>query len=513
MSSTLHHRGEHGFGTVRGFEHHAEDKYVPRAMWTQTEGSVLKQPEFNVEAYCAEGRQADAQKKFMHQHVRSVLDLQMQEKAGRSSGDAAEKQELMRATGIDMSRKIREDNMEKEGVHSIKKAFRAGLDEQMGQNARRSHENRLTEAYEAAEIKMRTTQQLCAELSEGNKKKDAAKKDMQDQLAIVANRNQQQRAEKEFELSQTRHALKSQMQQDLGCWEASLTRVNAAAKQQELNYAHYANNAGKVEGERRAVEDRRLDRQEKHHQMRTDLHYAQREMARARQQHRVVQDLEHQVSQKARQRDTKVIQEDFERSQVNEATRLAMEADLMRFHNKRTEELDHQAALIAQMKDNQKRKKEDTGDLGHSRRPANLKIMDVTPGLLSISETWASGSSSQQAHPSDHTQRMDASKYLSKPGGRAEERQPWMEVDIAKSHGPGGLVGVWGGDGPTRSKLMATGGAQKSKPSLHKSLELANREKQWSGNWYDGLSPADVKAGRQAASKRKDAMVADRTTA
>merc|ERR1719394_2138810 len=127
--------------------------------------------------------------------------------------------------------------MEKEGVNNVKKVFRAGLDEQLAQNARRAHENRLTEAYEAAEIKLRTTQQLCQELSEGNRRKEALKKDVAEQLREADAKKQQQRAEKEFELSHVRQSIRNQLKQDIGCWEASLQRISAAAQQQEANYA------------------------------------------------------------------------------------------------------------------------------------------------------------------------------------------------------------------------------------------------------------------------------------
>jgi len=199
-----------------------------------------------------------------------------------------------------------------------------------------------------------------------------------------------------------------------------------------------------------------------------------------------------------------VIQQDFERQQVCHATRMAMESDLMRMHKKRAEELDNQAALIAQMHDNQKRKADDNGPTTHARRPANMKVMDVSPSLLGVAETWRTGMPIS-GDPDDLMQRMDASRHLQKPGGRAEEVKP--HVDIVKSHGPGGLVGIWGGDGPTKSKLMSTGGPARM---LAKSLEQANKEKQWAGNWYDGLSPADLKAGKQAAARRREASTADK---
>merc|ERR1712032_732110 len=163
-----------------------------------------------------------------------------------------------------------------------------------------------------------------------------------------------------------------------------------------------------------------------------DLHFARRDIGRARQQQRVVQELEQQVAQKERQKGMKRFQQDLERQQVLQATRTAMESDFIQLHKKRAEELDHQAALIVQMYDNQQRRADDNGSIIHSRRAPAMKVMDVTPGLLSIADARRSGQASQQSVPADHMQRMDASRYLQKPCGKAEEVKPW--VDEVKAH-------------------------------------------------------------------------------
>lgn len=501
FKETLHHRGEGMTGTVRGFEGSGEALYVPKASWTESVGSPMKhQLNFDAEKFCADSRVNEQQRDLLKHHVRSHLDRQLQDKTFAKKSVEEEKKELLLAANTDVARKLREDSLEKVGLRNVNKAFREGLDEQAAENAKKVQEHRMWEAYDAAEIKLRTTQQLCQELMEASRRKEAQKRDYAETLKELESRKLLQRADRNMELQEVRRTMREQMGQEEFRLLAQQERIKAAAEHQEVNYRHFAETAARVEPEKRAREERRVERDEKHHMMRTDMYYAQRELARERQQQRVKQVLDDQVEANARKHATVQVQLDHERQAVNDSTRISMEAELAKSSRKRAEEMEHQAALVAQMHESQQRKK---GEEGHHRRAPALKIMDVTPGLLSIAESWRSGASPKPSD-ADLTQRMDAARHLSKPCGRPEEK-PW--VDITKSHGIGGVVGIFGGDGPTRSKLMASGGPGRL---LAKSSDLAARDKQWAGNWYDSLSPADIKAGQQVAAKRREAAVADK---
>jgi len=292
------------------------------------------------------------------------------------------------------------------------------------------------------------------------------------------------------------------MKQEVGSWEEGLVRIRKAKEHQELSYGHYANTAGKVGGEKKRREERRLDRDEKHHNSRVDMHYAQREAARERQKMRMREELDHQVAAKEKQNSTKYLQTDHELKMVTEAGRQAMAADLVAMHSKKAQELANQAALIAQMHASQQHKQQN--DDGHHARKAERRTMDITPGLLAVADSWHTGKPATTGHLE---QSMDASKHLSKPCGRPEEK-PW--VNISKSLGLG-AGGVFGGDGSQRSFFMSTGGPDRAAALAQKAMENIKRDQEMKGKWYDKVTAADIKQAKKAAKQRHAVSCADRS--
>merc|ERR1719476_908908 len=114
----------------------------------------------------------------------------------------------------------------------------------------------------------------------------------------------------------------------------------------------------------------------------------------------------------------------------------------------------------------------------------------MTDGLLSYA---AHGS---KIATQSMEQRMDASKHLQKPCGRPEVK-PWVEIN--RSLGVGGVNGVFGGEGGTRPSLCATGGPNRL---MHKSLDLAERDRKMTNSWSEGLTREERKMGQHNAARR-----------
>lgn len=497
----LHHRGEHQCGTVKGFGHTSEELYVPRANWTESASSPLKSgAEFDAVRWVVESRRDEAHRGGMKRYLNQELGKQVQERDAVRRTMGADNKEIMHKTMADAARKQREDDLERDQRKHNEKAFKKGLDEQAAHNAGRMHENRLQEAYEGAEIKLRTTQQLCHELAQASRQKDQMRQEMANSMKELENTKLQQRVDRHRENSELRRTISQTLNNEQNRHLAQQQRVKDAMAAQEACYKHFASTTGAEEQERREREGRRQDRDEQHHQMRTDMHYAQREMARERQRQRMRQTLDNQLNANAKKGQTHQIQLEYERSAVHESMKQSLEGEMHRLRYKRSEELENQASLVAQMHEKQQRDKRENPS--QRVNPATATML-VTPALLASAESWR-GADGGNVGAVDLSQRVDASKHLDKPMGKPEVKN-W--VDISKSYGAGGVVGVFGSDGPTRSLLMSTGGPGRL---LTKAADLAARDRQQNQAWHEGLTADELRVGKKAAAKRHSAAVADK---
>jgi len=492
----IHHRGEHAFGEVRGFDHVGEAQYVPRAGWSSSMASPLKNPtlEFDADRFLAEGKDNRDYKRTMAQYIQRELGKQVEEKDAGKRDKMAATQEAFRSTNADVGRKQQEEKLVKENLENTKKVFREGLAEQREHQRSKAMDGRLREAHEAAEIKLRTTQQLCQELGEAARRKDEDKREFAETMQQRESQKLQQRAERSLEHEELRRTMREQFQGESHRHNAQQDRVKDAMASQEACYAYFAKTQGKEEAERIAKEVRRVDRDEQHHQLRTDMMYAQREMARDRQRQRMRQTLDDQMDAKHRMSGTVRIQQDYEKTAVNQAGLLFMEEQASRVRAKKAEEVENQAMLIDQMHARQQRLKKEHGQ---SYKPGT---MEMSPSLLSTAQASRGGF----AGSPDLMTKLDAAIHLSKPCGKPEIK-PW--VDIATSYGPGGVVGVFAGEGPTRSVLMCTGGPGRL---LTKAVEIASRDRDLRTKWHEGVSSGDLKAARQVAAKRLEASATDK---
>jgi len=491
MSMTLAHRGAHDVGMVAGLT--GDTVYVPRAGWTESFDSPLKTRTIDGAARQHADEQLRNQQRqgTMRQYLTQELGKQVQHSATAKHSVLGQTKDLALGTAADAQRLLQSQTLERAAKEESKRVLRASLDEMRGEAQRRERENQARLLHEAAEVKLRTLQQLSEEVAEQSRRKEVAQRDAREAVQQWQARKQQQRKDKEREDSEARRLLQEQTLEAEHQLAAQQERLRAAQAKQDASYKTFRDTAMRAEASQRAAEEGRREHDEAAHQMLSDMHYARREAAREKQRQRMVEALDQQVEGRKRSRSLVAALKQSELEAVNESTKKSFERDLQTFHRKRREELQHQSDLVAMMAEKQQRAKSEG-----SRAPPAAATMAVTPAMLADAKLRAAPGARKSSSTPDLHQRVDASRYLLKPCGRPEMK-PW--IDISKSHGVGGVVGVFGGDGSTRMALAATGGQGRL---LTKTAALAARDRQMASCWHEGLTAADMRAGRQAAARR-----------
>lgn len=497
-AAAVHHRGSNVVGTVIGLA--GDDIYVPRAMWTESVDSTLREREFDPRKFVEEELHKQSRQQGLRKHLTREMGRQLEAKAPFRHTIAEEKRGLAQNTGEEVERMVREQALENEERERNRRALRTGLDEQVARNARRAEESRLREARDAAEMKMRTVQQLCEEVAEQSRQKKACKLE-----ALEAKREREARArklrdERQSEAEDVRRATQMQAVQEEQRLVAQHERLRAAQAGLDAR-SGISRPFLEAEAQRRASEELRQARDEERHQVLTDAHYARREAARDRQRQKMVQGLQRQVDVKQQQGIIPLIQKQAELDAVNESTRRNLEHELQKMYHRRAEQMELQSTLLAQMREKQVRA---AGD-GYRPPPAAATMIG---GFAGASPTAGNsggrqGGSSCAADSTGLAQRVDAPRYVIKPLGRG------AAVDIERGHGLGGVVGVFGGGSAQNSALAATGGPMRL---LTKASDLAARDRQLlQSSWAQGLTKQEMRAGLRNAAKRGSATAADKS--
>merc|ERR1712013_52283 len=158
--------------------------------------------------------------------------------------------------------------------------------------------------------------------------------------------------------------------------------------------------AGKADRDREHAEVSRIERDEKKHTLRTDAYYLQRDRARERQRQNMIGELDRQTAANGQRLVMEQARKKAERDAIQESTRRAMDADLAKAAQKKAEEVQLQQDLRVMMAEKEQRE----GAAGIVRPPANSTMkMNLRSG-----------------NQADLSSRVDASRHISKPLGRAE---------------------------------------------------------------------------------------------
>lgn len=489
---TIAHRGSHDIGAVMGVSN--SDTYVPRAQWTESADSPMKHRtvEFDPHLFMAQEAAKNVRKQRQKDLLKTTHYSMMDSTVNMDHGDARSMTDFRRLVDADVNRSVEQERAAREGDERKRKQWREKLTEQVGDMNRRAHENRLREAHEAAELKARTAQALLEEMAERSRRRDVAKKDAEHAMRTVDAKSRQLQADKELEAREFHKSMRDSFNADEYKLAAQKQRLREAQSHAEGCEKMFTTQVFHREEERRRNEDSRQDNDEKLHNTRMDLHYATREHLRKRQQQRVVQTLDNQKDAATKRKELERSLKKAERDAVNESTRRNLDMELDRSRIKRAEEVQLQRELVAMMQEKQQREKQD----GVKRAP-NMATMHSpvrgsagTPADLDLSKS------------------IEAARHVDKPLGRVEVK-PWL--DIRRSAGIGGIVGAFAGEGGhTKMALQATGGPGRI---LTKSAAIIQRDQLMASGWSEGLSPKEVKAGREAALRRQAAERAGRSDA
>merc|ERR1712072_234342 len=89
-----------------------------------------------------------------------------------------EKEAFAQMVNDDTKRHLQDEEMRKAERSKGTDMMMQGLASQQAELSRRAYESRVREAQEAAEMKMRTVQQMCEELAEANRRKKQLQEDL-----------------------------------------------------------------------------------------------------------------------------------------------------------------------------------------------------------------------------------------------------------------------------------------------------------------------------------------------
>jgi len=496
ISKTLYHRGSNDVGLVLGKT--GDEVYVPRALWTETFDSPMKQRsmEYDPRAHAEDLQKHKQRHASMQQIVVQELDRQVRQKDFAKQSMMEETLNVARTHTADEFQARQKEALKFEVREENRKTFRSGLDAALEDNRRRERQTQARASREAMEMKFRTLKQLQDEVAEMDRRREAAKRDaLEGQLQHEA-KKQQQQIDKQREIQEARHRIQDDAMRADSQLQAQQERLQEALRRQDVNYQTLKDTAQLQDKKRRTREEKRLDESVQLHQTLVSSHYDRREAARCRQRKKVAEALQEQVRMRQRDKSLQDIQKQMERDAVNASTSLSFEQDFQKLHDKRAQELQHQSELVQMMAEKQSRAKSE----GRRLAPAVL-TMEVTPAMVADIRRRASLIPGKSASSPDLHQRVDAAKFLQKPCGRPEVPEAKSWEDLSRSHGFGGLAGCYGGEGGTVNSLKSLGGKGRllaGTKQLAARDERAERESVWNA----GLTAEDLKGGRRAAAQR-----------
>ncbi|CAJ1381455.1 unnamed protein product [Effrenium voratum] len=488
MRKTLRPRGENDFGMVPGVPAE-DDVYVPRAMWTDTADNPMKQEDKRI-------AQKLAMKEFYRKEPLALagqavrLAKQIEDNKALRQAQKGELQDMAKTVTAATMQMERREQAEKEELQRKREKMRQGLDEQMALLEERAKEARLQDLLEGAETKARSMQMLYEEMETQKKLKQELKKRGDEMRQEVARRAGQKSSDRQLEREELQERMRQDEIQEEYRQSLKQKRIRAHQARSDAREVNYFQTAGRERQQREESEAARLDRDEHQHNLRFDLHHSRRAAARKQQQQKVLADMRLQsLGIKTCGRGSK----EREREANGAAARLCSEAELQKAKKKRQQELAMQAELAKMMIEKQRtREKEEEGP---KSRITPMCSMAVDQTFVDMAVARAAGSTMPKSFKPMH--QVDAAKDLSKPMGKPRVK-PW--VDIQKSHGPGGVVGTFGGEGRTHLSLMASGGAKR--------ILTENTARK---TWSEGLQAAELKAGERVAQQRHHAQLVDKT--
>jgi len=453
----------------------------------------MKQVDWDPKAFVDDETKRDEHRWALLMKYREGLAKQVEENKALRQARRDESLDMAKTIAAETLKMQNRENREKEELHQKRLRNRQNLDEQMALLEERAKESRLQDLLDGAETKARSMQLLYEEMENQKKRREDLKKRGDEMREEVARRAVQKSDSKQQDRDDMIAKMRSDDLQEEQRQRLKRERLDAFRSRADAREANYMAMAGREMELRNTQEAERQDRDEKQHNLRLDLHYSRRDRARKEQQDRVLGDMRMQLGAADDTRELVRLRQEHEKHAANTAARTAAETDLQKSRHHRKLELQMQAELAKMMMEKQSRER---GTLdGPKSRITALCSMAVDQSFVEMTKARAEGSALPKSNKAMH--QLDASKDLSKPLGKPRVK-PW--VDIAKSHGPGGVVGVFGGDGRVHQSLMATGGSKRilTKDAARKT-------------WSEGISTDKMREGEKVAEQRHSAKMLDKT--
>lgn len=459
--------------------------------------------QFDAKQFMLEEAQKTSYKANVKQYLRQQTEPQLEALAKDRELKKSQTQEAFRRISADVQLHREEAVAKHEAMLKSRVTFKQGLDEQVAVIAQRVQEQLLKKQYESDEVKRLTLEHMRKVAAD--KAAQRKKYELEDKINLgLAAQYKSERSRDERILKET-VALEERLKDlDAQAQYRALAQTKRLREKQDYQAAcekMYKGIAAKEDEMRDTKEQLRQQLDEEKHLLRSDLFYSTRATARERQIKKTQELLDVQVNAQQATRQLSDMTKQHDREVVDEYLRQHQAEELKKFTHKRREELINQKELMQQMQSTQQRHR------AEGIRPSMPEtMMQVTPGMLmstSFRATTTPGRLSSPKLPeAEITQRMDAAQFLAKPCGKVEVK-PWVDITRTRL---GGVAGVLGGEGPLNSTLMATGGKGRIL-TLQKDLEKARM----SQTWTEGLKPADFKTGLKAAVKRAAANALDKS--
>jgi len=288
----------------------------------------LKQVDWDPKAFVDDETKRDEHRWAQLMKYREGLAKQIEENKALRQARRAESHDMAKTIAAETLKMHTREIREKEELHQKRLKNRQNLDEQMALLEERAKESRLQDLLEGAETKARSMQLLYEEMETQKKRKEDLKKRGDEMRQEVARRQ----VEKSDNKKQDRDDMIAKMRNDdlqeerrQAAKREWLRQFRATTDAREANYMAIA---GRDMDLRNTQEAERQDRDEKHHNLRLDLHYSRRAAARKEQQDRVLGDMRMQLGAADDTRELDRLRQERERHAANHAARTAAETEL-----------------------------------------------------------------------------------------------------------------------------------------------------------------------------------------
>lgn len=392
--SALHHRGVNDVGST--LKHSPDDQvYVPRASWTETEDSTLKSTRatFDPKQFVADevGRVLRDQKR------KQFLARQMDSSGREKQTLSLERQEFNMQVKLDTDMQAEQRlqaNQEREKLHAD---FRAALDRQNADNARRSRERRILETHEAAELKTRTERQLLEEMDKKDKRKLAAKQEYLAAMTDLETKRSNERAEKQrdnaaIQQQQLRESKAPERPSPRQC------RIQGTQAMRDAIIERYQSTTGQTELAKTMQDEMRQADDEQRFNKRSDKYYARRQEARAKQQREVVQTMDGQVRAHEKRRDLARMLKQAELEAVQAAVSQGLAKEMQNKREVKAKRMQGQSEVLAMIADGERREKNES--ISRPIAKSTMKSMSTSSmsSKSSQAHTAAASPSTAKAH-------------------------------------------------------------------------------------------------------------------